>query len=365
MASIASNGQPIVTYRYDSAGRPILKTFGNGMSAALSYDSASRLARVTFSGGPLSSPLDLIYQWDSASQLTSRTWNGQTQQYSYDPSGQLLTVSELASREGAKAAKEEAANPKSKIENPKLLESYSYDKAGNMIEKTVAGQKTTMTYDSANQLATSSTTPVALASLPMRLPSSAQPPSTATFTYDHAGRLVTSTGGPTRTYGWLDKVTKLTTPTGDSLRFSYWPDGQLAAKKMVNPQISQMNADQSIQQVSTKSVISAQSPDERFIWDGLALLRRDDTIYIIEPHPSGGIPIASHPVNKPAELNYYLNDMLGTTLATVEGSATRFASLTAFGQRLKAAPPIPKPGNLDAPTAPDPRPQTPSLPRNK
>ncbi|MEI8123047.1 MAG: hypothetical protein WCI20_13480, partial [bacterium] len=92
MASIVSNGQPIVTYAYDGAGRPAKKTFGNGMSVALSYDAAGRLARVSFSGGSVGGPLDLAYQWDPASQLTSRTWNGHTQLYTYDPSGQLLKV---------------------------------------------------------------------------------------------------------------------------------------------------------------------------------------------------------------------------------------------------------------------------------
>jgi hypothetical protein len=33
---------------------------------------------------------------------------------------------------------------------------------------------------------------------------------------------------------------------------------------------------------------------EHFLWDGLALLRRDDTIYVVEPHPSVGATVASH-----------------------------------------------------------------------
>ena len=211
MASIVSNGQPIVAYAYDSAGRPAKKTFGNGMSAALSYDAAGRLARVSFSGGPVGGPLDLTYQWDPASQLTSRTWNGHTQIYEYDPSGQLLKVSEPVSREVAIDAKggDPAANSKSQNPNSKLLESYTYDKAGNMLEKSINGEKTTMTYDAANQLATSTS--------PGRDGSLSRPTSN-TFTYDKAGRLLTSPAGPTRTYGWLDKVTKLRTPGGESLR---------------------------------------------------------------------------------------------------------------------------------------------------
>lgn len=315
MASIISNGQPIITYAFDAAGRPTLKTFGNGMSASLFYDSSGRLARVSFSGGPVGGPLDLSYQWDSASQLTSRTWNGNTQLYTYDPSGQLLKVTD---------AKTKA-----------VLESYAYDKAGNMIEKIIAGQKTAMTYDAANQLSSSIS--------PGGDGSPSRP--TSTFTYDRAGRLISSTGGPTRTYGWLDKVVRLESPGSDPVRFTYWPDGQLAAKRKPDLQKA-----------------SSSSAEETFLWDGLALLRRSDTIYIIEPHPSGGVPIASHPINKPDDLTYYLNDLLGTTLATVEGSATKFASLTAFGQPLKLDTEIPKPTGLGDASPPNPVPQTPSLP---
>ncbi len=74
---------------------------------------------------------------------------------------------------------------------------------------------------------------------------------------------------------------------------------------------------------------------ETFFWDGLALLRRGDTIYINEPHPSGGAVIASIPVGQPGKMMFYLNDMLGTTLASVEGHAICYARLSAFGQQLE------------------------------
>ena len=75
--------------------------------------------------------------------------------------------------------------------------------------------------------------------------------------------------------------------------------------------------------------------------------------------------IASHPVGKPKELTYYLNDLLRTTLATVEAGITTFASLTAFGQPLKLASNIPQPTDL-APTnnPPIPLPTTLNLPQN-
>jgi len=356
LASITSNGQPIVSYRYDAAGRPMLKTFGNAMSATITYDSAGRLARVTFSGGPVGGPLDLIYQWDPASQLTSRAWNGKRQLYTYDPSGQLLKVTETASREAAKDAKGTAGNSEFKIPNSKLLESYTYDQAGNMLEKVINGEKTTMTYDAANQLSTSTTGGT-----------SSVAPVAQSFTYDKAGRILKSPNGPTRTYGWLDKVTKLTTPTGESLRLTYWPDGQLAAKKLLTTEGTE-NTESNLQRISNPPSTANQqrsTASEFFLWDGLALLRRNDTIYIIEPHPSGGVPIASHPADKPDELTYYLNDMLGTTLATVEGPATRFASLTAFGQQIKPTADIPTPTDLAGTPIPNLVPHTDAMPASQ
>jgi hypothetical protein len=97
-----------------------------------------------------------------------------------------------------------------------------------------------------------------------------------------------------------------------------------------------------IQGISNRSTINQKpsTPSETFLWDGLALLRRGDTIYINEPHPSGGAVIASFPVGHLAEMTIYLNDMLGTTLAAVQGGKVSFARLSAFGQQLPAASPI-------------------------
>jgi len=77
----------------------------------------------------------------------------------------------------------------------------------------------------------------------------------------------------------------------------YSPDGQLAAKRILTTENTE-NAEGGIQKISnppaTPPPINAKpSTSETFLWDGLALLRRKDTIYIIDPHPSGGVPIAS------------------------------------------------------------------------
>ena len=324
LTCIMNNGEPLVTYQYDEAGRPTMKHFASGMTAFLFYDAAGRLSKMSFSGGVLdqgsSVPLDLHYKWDEASQLTSRSWNGKTLAYGYDLSGQLLSVTDTTTK--------------------LPLEAYTYDKAGNMKEKDIPGSKTFNGYDAANQLMASSSLMVTSS------PSTNNPISTTTYKYDKAGRLSATSsvtpGSPAivtkRNYGWLDKVVTLTNPSNEIFTYTYWPDGQLAEKKSTSSQ-------------------------ESFFWDGLALIRRNDTIYIIEPHPSGGVPIASHPVGKPNELTWFLNDMLGSTLATVDQTGVHFQQMTSFGQPLKlaSAAKITAPSTLSTPAVPQ-IPKAPSLP---
>ena len=67
-------------------------------------------------------------------QIVARTANGIRQTYEYDGRGQLLAVKNA---DGSDA------------------ERYAYDKAGNMVWKTVGGKTTTFTFDRANQLVSS------------------------------------------------------------------------------------------------------------------------------------------------------------------------------------------------------------------
>jgi YD repeat-containing protein len=305
LASIIDNGSPLVRYSYDGAGRLAQKTYDNGINIAFKYDAMSRLSRVEFSGGPISEPKVLSYTWDAANQVTQRSWNGETQKYDYDPSGQLLKVTDAATGS--------------------VLESYTYDKAGNMLEKVVNGVKTTMTYDGGNELATRTVDGEAK----------------TTYRYDSAGRMLGYDGGPQNHYGWLDKLTSIDFRDGHKVTYTYWPDGQLASEKVEEAQ-AKAAADskgEDILKISNlSSVGSAKSADqsqEHFLWDGLALLRRDDTVYLVEPHPSGGVPVASHSVDG-GSTTYYLNDLLGTTLATVCDGEIDFKKLTTFGEPLKA-----------------------------
>ncbi len=87
--------------------------------------------------------------------------------------------------------------------------------------------------------------------------------------------------------------------------------------------------------------------------------------YYYPEQGSGGIPIASHPVGRPDEITYHLNDLLGTTLATVGPAGVKFAQLTSFGQPLKA-PTSGSSFSTDAPSSPvSPLPSNNQLPPTK
>jgi YD repeat-containing protein len=234
-----------------------------------------------------------------------------------------------------------------------LLEFYRYDAAGNMLEKFEDGLKTEMTYDAANQLSTAATSEGEKTS----------------FQYDAAGRLTTSTshvernegshGSPAttaRSYGLLDKVLVLTKSDGTQIGFDYYPDGQLAAKGPLTKNADQA-AKTALESPATnplqagfqqlKALVASKNPShdlvqsaeqqamkitEELAWDGLALLYRNGTSYAIEPHISGGIPVAS--TNDPAApaKTYYINDILGTTLARITPDRVEVMPMTAFGK---------------------------------
>jgi len=339
LSALYSNGLAVVSYTHDKAGRLVTKTFGNpvgrqpALSARLEYDSLGRLSKMEFNGSLLPAPLTLAYKWDAADQLFSRSWNGKTLAYGYDAAGQLLSVTDQA--------------------DGSLVEAYRYDPAGNMLAKLAHGKFTAMTYNAANQLDTlydlGPADPALMDKLP-KTPAEFMPfaKSAVRHRYDIAGRLLGTDPARPAQYGWLDKLIESPLPGGGSAIHRYWPDGQIASMEGRHPAAQ-----------PAKSSSDSIPEKETFLWDGLALIKRKDTIYIIEPHPSGGVPIASHPVGRPDEITYHLNDMLGTTLATVSKSGVRFTQLSSFGlpkARVTAGT------NVEAPTRPKPQISEPSSP---
>jgi RHS repeat-associated protein len=70
---------------------------------------------------------------------------------------------------------------------------------------------------------------------------------------------------------------------------------------------------------------------EEFLWDGLALVRRNDEHFINEPHVGGGNPVAS------SNGTSYFNDALGTTVGAKKDGRYSAAALSAFGEDISAS----------------------------
>ena len=177
----------------------------------------------------------------------------------------------------------------------KDVERYVYDPAGNILEKTVGGRKTTCTYDAANQLVSSTDADG----------------KTTKYQYDAAGRMVKE-GARTYRYGYLDKVLSVTEGK-TRYTYGYHVDGQLASATKCSA-------------VKPKKGEKPPAPEtEEFYWDGLALVRRGGTSYVNEPHPGGGAAVLS------SKDGVLFNDILGTTLGVEGESGYTSTPLTAFG----------------------------------
>ena len=306
LVEIASFGTS-VKWRYDARGR-VARQVVDGSPIDFAYTKDGRLAG-KWLGGRESPDASVEYEYAKDGRIAARTANGVRQAFAYDARGQLVAVRE----------------------NGADVERYAYDRAGNMVRKTIRGKTTTLTFDGANQLVSSTCDGV-----------------TTRYAYDAAGRLVRE-GTRTYRYGYLDKVLSVTDGKR-SYRYAYHVDGQLA------------RADYG-EDGRAGSPLPAGS--EAFLWDGLALVRRGDESFVNEPHVGdapkklrfGGKPRAKRsarrarkgPRGSPVASSkgaVYFNDLLGTMVGVREGrgplrakqgaKAPRYtaATLTAFGEPL-------------------------------
>ena len=123
------------------------------------------------------------------------------------------------------------------------------------------------------------------------------------YEYDAAGRLVKE-GTKSYSYGYLDKVLSVYEDGEDIASFTYHMDGQIATAK-------------------------TKAGTESFLWDGLALISRNETEYVNEPYVTGGNPILAND-------KVLFNDMLGTTLGIINGDQVTQNNLSAFGESFNA-----------------------------
>ena len=124
------------------------------------------------------------------------------------------------------------------------------------------------------------------------------------YTYDAVGRLVKE-GERTYEYGWLDKVMRVAEDGKDLARFEYHNNNQLAKA------------------IRGNSV-------ETFEWDGLALIERNGTKYINEPHAGGGNPILAIGGDG-QKTEAIFTDILGTSMGKVSGNGYSAIDKTSFG----------------------------------
>ena len=124
------------------------------------------------------------------------------------------------------------------------------------------------------------------------------------YAYDAAGRLVQE-GEKSYEYGWLDKVTRILENGKEVARFEYHNNNQLA--KVVR-----------------------ENGVETFEWDGLALIERNGTKYINEPHAGGGNPVFAIGGDG-QKTEAIFTDILGTSMGKVSGNGYSAIDKTSFG----------------------------------
>ncbi|MGE4564101.1 MAG: DUF4329 domain-containing protein [Victivallaceae bacterium] len=220
------------------------------------------IGALSLSAAPSKQIMSLEYFYAKDGTITGRSVNGRMQTYQYDKRGQLLAVVDGKGQ---------------------AVEKYVYDRAGNILEKTVNGVTTAYTYDKANQLV-----------------SSTVEGNVTSYRYDAAGRLVKE-GDKSYRYGYLDKVLAVYENDENTANFDYHLDGQVAS--------------------ATRN-----GETENFTWDGLALIHRGSSTFINEPYVTGGNPLLN------SKGGVMFNDMLGSTLGVYGKQGVDAISMTAFGE---------------------------------
>lgn len=265
---------------YDRFGR-LLSIESDGRRIEYSYDQKGRVEKQSLDGMPVyflytsqgllaskrlgssTSPrASLDYFYDKTGRLVARSVNGEMQHFEYDLKEQLRAIRNHAG---------------------KILEAYTYDAAGNILSRTIDGKTTRFRYDAGNQLVS------------MTAPDG----TTTEFVYDAAGRLIQE-GARSYEYGWMNKVLAIRDSRRKTASYDYFVDGQLSH----------------VQRGEVK---------ESFLWDDLALIKRNQTNYVNEPHAGGGAPVLA---GKDGRM---FNDALGNTLGRIVKDGYQRVSMTSFG----------------------------------
>jgi RHS repeat-associated protein len=189
MTGIESAPDKVSRITYDGAGRRSGLTFPNGISTDYRYDAAGRLEgqKVAKPGGPLL--YGAAYTYDRNGLIRSKTdGKGQTVRYIYDS---LYRLTDVLYPDGEK-------------------ENFTYDEMGNLL---TAGNETGTTaniYNQAGHLASAGD---------------------VRMSYDKNGNLVERTDGRGKSqyrYDTLNRIREISAPNGEKISYAYSPLGERA-----------------------------------------------------------------------------------------------------------------------------------------
>jgi RHS repeat-associated protein len=292
-----------VTFAYDLADRRTSIGYPNGHTVAADYDASGRLTAITDWLGHTTT-----FSYDADGQLARTgypTSPSTTDQYEYDPAGQLTGLS-LGEAGGAA---------------PQL--GYGYTSGGELAGITSTGLPGDATqsyeYDDAGRLAKEGLQQLAydLAGNVTKLPTGVQ------LSYDAAGQLTTATSPAGDVAFDFDAVGQRVaqTPVGASpTTFGYDGSGKLASVAAPGTDTVTYRYDGDGLRTETRNGVSV----TRFVWDPSTsgLLAEDDTSYLYGPDG----PFEEIGGNGTAR--FYHHDRLGSVRTVTDTSGDRVASQT-------------------------------------
>ncbi|WKZ80553.1 MAG: RHS repeat-associated core domain-containing protein [Fimbriimonadaceae bacterium] len=185
LVSLENPFEEVTAFVYDAGGRETQRTFDSGAYTVTGYDVRNRVTSIAHKTSAHSTISSESYEYDAAGNLVEKTVNSVTTEYAYDDIDQL--VSEV--RNGYSA-------------------SYTYDANGNRTSKTLNGTTQSYVVDDADKLT-----------------SITQGGNTVkSFTYDAAGRTTAVTVGNDTTsiaYDYESRITQITYPNQSTNTFAY------------------------------------------------------------------------------------------------------------------------------------------------
>jgi len=187
LINLSNNNGTLVSYTYDAAGKLVREDNGNGTATTYSYDAAGRLLEIHNLDATGNENSHIIYSYDTVGQRIGMETVDGFWVYGYDAVGQLTSAHFTSTRAGLA---------------DKQIE-YVYDAAGNRISKTEDGVTTHYTVNALNQYVTVGDT---------------------NLSYDADGNLIAkidSSATWSYTYDIENRLTSVTTPTGDATQYEY------------------------------------------------------------------------------------------------------------------------------------------------